>query len=350
MSLTINQIKTLQVEITTYCNAKCPHCPRFTEDGFLAESVTLSHWNIHQLINNLEIEKMTSLERIIIEGDKGDPVMHPKLYEFLVYLSSAPSQPVIELTTNGSIQTTKWWAKVAALPNLIVRFSIDGLKDTNHLYRVGVDFDKVTANATAFISAGGDALMKTLIFEHNEHQINEIIQFSKEMKFFALFFAKGAEDRFLNLPVWEVKVKGQILHTIKPSQFSADVIWELSLYHKTLPRYDYVLKNETNIYNLICPNMAKGRLYITYQHHVIPCCMMHNDLYLDYPSGRRLINELVSDLESIDLSKRKISDILFSHLFNNRLENHFYSGPHLPVCVKSCKNRIKTAMEIRKNT
>jgi len=313
--------------------------------------VILRHWDIAQLINNLEIEKMTGLEKIVIEGDKGDPVMHPKLYDLLVHLSTAPSQPIIELTTNGSIQSPRWWSKLAAIPNLIVRFSIDGLSDTNHLYRVGVEFNRIVENATAFISNGGNALMKTLLFKHNDHQIDEIVQFSKEMNFFALYFAKGAEDRFLDLPVWEVKVNGATLHTIRPSQLSAEHIRGLTVQHRDSPKYNQVQTREsTNNYNLTCTWLTRGRLYITYQHHVIPCCMMHNDLYLDYPGGRRLVNELVGDLDSIDLSKRTMSNVLTSDFFDHTLENHFYNGPHLPICAKSCRNPIRNVMEIRKQS
>jgi len=349
MPIAIDQIKTLQLEITTYCNAKCPHCPRFSEDGsgHLAPSVKLQHWDIPAVVANLEVEKMTLLERIIIEGDKGDPVMHPKLYDLLVYFSQAPSHPIVELTTNGSIQSAKWWTKIAAIPNLIVRFSIDGLKDTNHLYRVGTDFDRIVANAQAFISAGGNALMKTLLFKHNEHQIDELIQFSLDMGFFAIWFMRGDLGRFLGLPVWPVQIDGQVIHTIEPSNEYKNAH---NIIHRSIPKYEQVLGNELDVHDFICPNLTKGRLYIAYQQHVIPCCMMHNDLYLDYPSGRRLINEIVGDIDSIDLSKHKMSAILTSSLFNNRLEDHFYNGRHLPTCTKSCKSQIVSRIEFRKNS
>lgn len=349
MSLTIDQIRTLQIEITSYCNAKCPHCPRFDNDGFLSDSLLLQHWDMEKIIKNLEIDKLTSLERIVIEGDKGDPVMHPKLYDLVLHLSQSPSQAIIELTTNGSIQKPDWWARLAKIPNVVVRFSIDGLADTNHLYRVGVNFDRIVDNVLAFTSAGGDAIMKTLLFAHNEHQIEDIKKFSEQMGFFALSFVKGAEDRFLGSPEWPVKVNGKTLHTIRPSSLVAEQVRNMVTYYRPMPRYQQILNHAYN-HNCICPALNRGRLYITYQHHVIPCCMMHNDLYYDFPSGRRLVKELVEDVDTIDLSKNTLSEVLSSNFFDNNLENHFYNGPHLPACVKSCREPIKTAMKIRKNT
>jgi hypothetical protein len=52
-----------------------------------------------------------------------------------------------------------------------VVFAIDGLRDTLAVYRRNVSFDKVVANASAFIDAGGKAEWDFLIFEHNEHQV-----------------------------------------------------------------------------------------------------------------------------------------------------------------------------------
>ena len=50
-----------------------------------------------------------------------------------------------------------------------VTFGIDGLQDTNHLYRISTNFDKIIKNAKAFIDAGGFAKWHMLVFEHNEH-------------------------------------------------------------------------------------------------------------------------------------------------------------------------------------
>ena len=53
-----------------------------------------------------------------------------------------------------------------------VVFAIDGLQDTLGTYRRNVSFDKVIANASAFIAAGGRAEWDFLVFEHNELNAN----------------------------------------------------------------------------------------------------------------------------------------------------------------------------------
>ena len=62
-------------------------------------------------------------------------------------------------------------------------FSIDGLKNTNELYRRKLEWEKLMRNASAFIEAGGVAYWDMLVFKHNEHQIEEVRQLAKNMGF-----------------------------------------------------------------------------------------------------------------------------------------------------------------------
>ena len=64
-----------------------------------------------------------------------------------------------------------------------VVFSIDGLEDTNHLYRRNVQWHKVMENAKSFIDAGGLARWRMIVFEHNAHQLKDAEQLSKAMGF-----------------------------------------------------------------------------------------------------------------------------------------------------------------------
>ena len=69
----------------------------------------------------------------------------------------------IDVETNGSMWKPDVWANIGKVMaeeeqrqgiEKIMTFSIDGLADTNKLYRIGINHDRVMANAKAFIEAG----------------------------------------------------------------------------------------------------------------------------------------------------------------------------------------------------
>ena len=81
-------------------------------------------------------------------------------------------------------------------PNGKIDFGIDGLEDTNHLYRRGVSFEKAINNAQAFIKTGGKAQWNYIVYKHNEHQIGQAKLLSEIIGFDKILF-RGT-GRFLN--------------------------------------------------------------------------------------------------------------------------------------------------------
>ena len=203
-------IRKLVFEPTTFCNAHCPQCPRFDENGFVHSAVNLSHLPLH-IVQGITRETMPNLSRVQFQGDKGDPCMHPQIFEMLDHFSFTDA---VLMSTNGSLHSTKWWTEMASIKNLIVTFSIDGLEDTNHLYRVNLKFDKIMANAQAFIDAGGRAVWKCLVWKHNQHQVNEIKERAQKMGFHRVVFKEPDLSRFQGQSSWAVKRNGVYLHNI----------------------------------------------------------------------------------------------------------------------------------------
>jgi hypothetical protein len=114
------------------------------------------------------------------------------MLEICKYINEVSRNTAVRVNTNGGMRKPEWWAELGKLfskyPRSMynywsVTFSIDGLEDTNHLYRRNVKWNAVIANAQAFIDAGGTAIWDYLIFKHNEHQILEAQELSKKMKF-----------------------------------------------------------------------------------------------------------------------------------------------------------------------
>lgn len=80
------------------------------------------------------------------------------------------------------MRTTNYWQELGEdilnQPLDYVVFSIDGLADTNHIYRRGAVWDKIVENAEAFIKAGGSAHWDMLVYQHNQHQVDSAEQFN----------------------------------------------------------------------------------------------------------------------------------------------------------------------------
>lgn len=336
-------IQILQFELTSYCNAMCVHCPRFSQldryesSGELHRDLSLTHTDIDNIINNLELSKLSNLKILIVEGDKGDPLMHPKIERFIDVFSTLENAPTILLTTNGSIRDATWWANLAKknYSNLFVTFSIDGLKDTNHLYRVGLDFDTIIENASSFIANGGRAFWKMLVFKHNEHQIDTIQSLSQSMGF-AMFKAQNSHiDRFKGKSNWLVRNKS-VEWFIEPAVHQYNIEEKFVEFPKKLELVNY--------FDQLCPNLRRGHMYINHLNQIVPCCMMHFDTELNYFGKDQLLN-LMGDFDNYDLSKHTLEYILSQDFYKHVLQDSLRTDNMHYTCKKSCSHIIKNYNE-----
>jgi MoaA/NifB/PqqE/SkfB family radical SAM enzyme len=329
-------INTLQFEITSYCNSFCPHCPRFDENGELHPDLSLEHWDMAKIISYLDLGRMINLKNVIIEGDKGDPLMHPKILSLLDNLLSHPNFPTVQLTTNGCIRDTKWWSELGSSRNtkLEVTFSIDGLEDTYHLYRKGLDYHKTISNAKAFIDAGGHAIWKFLTFKHNQHQIAQSRELSKKLGFASFSWAPSHVDRFQGRQSWTVRDANQSYEIYPTTDTSSG--------NTKMPKKSVPVKE---VPQRLCPNLSRGHIYVNYQGMVIPCCMMHFDTKLEY-FGKDRLQELTGGFEKQNLNLRTLEEILQDEFFSKNLMHSLKSGKWHFNCARSCKAQIKENLKI----
>jgi pyruvate-formate lyase-activating enzyme len=191
-----NNVKIVHLEPTTNCNAACPQCLR-TRTEFEPNELSLE--DVRKLFTP---DVLMQLEKIYMCGNYGDPASARQTLEMYEYFISVNPNLTIGMNTNGGIRYPDWWtrlAKVMNKPNDYVVFSIDGLEDTNHLYRRNVRWSKVIENAKAFIDAGGSAHWDMLVFEHNKHQVDEAHKLAKDMGF--NWFRAKVSRRFNRFPV-----------------------------------------------------------------------------------------------------------------------------------------------------
>jgi MoaA/NifB/PqqE/SkfB family radical SAM enzyme len=131
-------------------------------------------------------KQIKSLDKMFMCGNYGDPAAG--YYTIDIYNHFRNLNPEIKLgmNSNGAIQSTFWWHSLGQLLSCdsdYCVFSIDGLEDTNQVYRKNVSWEKLMNNARAFIAAGGRAHWDMLVYKHNQHQVDECEQLARDMGF-----------------------------------------------------------------------------------------------------------------------------------------------------------------------
>jgi len=195
----------IQFELSNVCNALCSSCNRNTIDWTILKEMLDK--DEHVDITNLPMknrdevgspEYLTkevftnalsgadSVKEIYFCGTIDDPLAHKDLIGITEHVFDIRPDIFVGAHTNGSIRTPdylKRWAEVLKDKNHFIWFSIDGLEDTNHLYRKNCQWDKIMANAKAFIDAGGKAGWQYLIFPWNAHQEQEAKELANKLGF-----------------------------------------------------------------------------------------------------------------------------------------------------------------------
>lgn len=158
-----NEVKTVHLEITTKCNATCPMCLRAVLGGKVNPQLPLVELNLKDIQTILPEPFVNQLDRIYMCGNYGDPIVASDTLEVFRYFRQVKPEIRLELFTNGSARNESWWRDLASVVNLC-RFGIDGLEDTNHIYRRGTKWPLLMRNVEAFISSGGVLIGISLSF------------------------------------------------------------------------------------------------------------------------------------------------------------------------------------------
>jgi MoaA/NifB/PqqE/SkfB family radical SAM enzyme len=209
----LRRIKVLHIEPTDVCQAACPLCARETDSNFNKSSK--HHLRVEHIQQHFSDRVIAKLDKMFMCGNYGDPAAGYYTMDIYNYFRKLNPNIVLGMNTNGAVQNTFWWYALGQMfsqPQDYVVFSIDGLEDTNSVYRKNVDWSKLMANAEAFIAAGGSAHWDMLVYKHNQHQVDECEQLARDMGF-TWFRAKvskrGFTDR-LEFPIgWQESVVKQ---------------------------------------------------------------------------------------------------------------------------------------------
>ena len=180
-----SEIKTIHLENTQKCQASCPMCDRNQNGGALNPHIDLSELTIDDCKRIFEPEFIAQLKTMYMCGNLGDPIVARDTLEIFKYFRQHNSNMWLSMNTNAGARDEAWWQELASTFGRMgaVIFSVDGLSDTNHIYRQGVVWENVERSMHAFTQAGGRARWDYLIFDHNQHQVDEAKSLSEKIGF-----------------------------------------------------------------------------------------------------------------------------------------------------------------------
>ena len=203
----MRRIKVLHLETTDVCQLACPQCARETDPKF--NKRTQHHLTISHIQKHFSDRVIKGLDKVFACGNYGDPAAGKYTLDIYRWLRNLNPDITLGMNTNGALQTTFYWHELGSLFNQsrdYVVFSIDGLEDTNAVYRVNSNWSKLMANAEAYIAAGGSAHWDMLVYKHNQHQVDACEKLARDMgfKWFRAKISKRPLTNKLEAPVgWQ---------------------------------------------------------------------------------------------------------------------------------------------------
>jgi len=343
-----DQIKTIHLENTQKCQASCPMCDRNQNGGALNPHINLSELTIDDCKRIFEPEFIAQLKTMYMCGNLGDPIVARDTLEIFKYFRQHNSNMWLSMNTNAGARDETWWQELASTFGRMgaVIFSVDGLSDTNHIYRQGVVWEHVERSMRAFTKAGGRARWDFLIFEHNQHQVDEAKALSEELGF-EKFVAKKT-GRFVNANS-EKKDKHQAVN--RKGKSTAELKQPDKKYrNKAVSEIDQVISKHGDMENyydktpIICKVKDEGNLYITAEGLALPCCWTAGRMYkwwhkdpkveqiwdfIDGAGGKDALNAKTHGLKAI------FDTGIFDNIENSWQKSSVKEGK-LKVCAMKC--------------
>lgn len=277
-------VRHVHLEVTQKCQAACPMCDRNENGGADNKHMTNAELSLSDCQKIFSPELISQLESMYMCGNLGDPIMAADTLEIFKYFRQHNPNIWLSMNTNGGARSSDWWMALAEVFGRkgSVIFSVDGLEDTNHLYRQNVSWQKIENAMKSFIAAGGRARWDFIIFEHNQHQVDEAEQLSKDWG--CEKFIKKKTARFFSTASNQGKDEHQAKNkkgyqTIllrKPKQEFQNLALakEAELIKSYGSMMDYYDKCEIN-----CKVKDEGSIFVTAEGTLMPCCWTAGRMY-----------------------------------------------------------------------
>lgn len=271
-------VVSFNVEPTNKCVLKCSACDRTLRPEAVK---TLEDIN-PEVFRKVLFEDLasTDLSEVTFDfcGIYGDSIYHKDLFNILRLIKQRGAK--IGIGTNGSYKDAEWWETLVAILDErdFIVFSVDGLEDTNHIYRENSHWPSTYMGMKIAAKSRVTTIWKFIVFKHNQHQIERAKGIAKELGF----------DRFL------VRKSGRFTEDdpLKPDDQYVGMEQDHREYVKSGKPYKIVPR---------CTRMENERRNIgfTYQGYIIPCLTfhsVHNEWFEEHKDRISVLNRNIVDI------------------------------------------------------
>ena len=173
----------IAIDSSSRCNLSCPGCAR-TKSMRKGTNGSISDMPMEYF--KALVRPENNIRRLTYNLTLSDPIYSGVFLEQIEYLNNLDCRPHINISTNGSGRNKKWWEHFAKLLKIDdrIEFAIDGLEDTNHIYRVNAKWNSIIDGVkTLRENWQGEMMWRYVIFEHNYHQVLKAEKFAKQLGF-----------------------------------------------------------------------------------------------------------------------------------------------------------------------
>ena len=326
----------IDLEPTTYCNARCPQCARNDETKNLKTRpwLPMSSISLEEFMEWFPRDVIANIKNVHMSGTYGDAGMCKDLYKIAQYIMYFGVGTTLSVNTNGGMRDEEFWWDLGILcgKRLNMVFDIDGINQEMHgLYRRGVSLNKVLSNMKTISHTKARISTFTVLFKHNQDYLEQIKDMCKEHG--ATHCDHVESDRFKDKPYFEFldeKGKTQLLEQTTKEEVMAGSFDRVG--RRVRDHRHEEMKTEYK--SIKCVYAANKSIKISARGLVTPCCYLGTPLengpwqdeYYNTKTGKRmlqvsnaankkdpihyLMQEYIDNTDSFTLSNRGFIDII----------------------------------------
>lgn len=333
--MNIDNIKKIELEITSDCNAACPGCARTIHN----DKLQINSFTLQDLQRIFPTERHVRDKQFKFCGVLGDPALNKDAVDMTDYITSLGGY--CQWSTNGAYQTADWWnrlGQISAETKLLdINFCVDGHKETNHIYRVNTKWNILERNMQAYSDAGGNAQWIFIVFDHNEYELDTARDHAKKLNF-GFATRTGMRNSYES---WVAKLgkknkqETKVITTTGAKEHSKK---------KEVEKLDKFIANENKSKQEIqdvtstikCKLIHEGEIFISAKQEMWPCCFLWDVAFKNQDNILHKLSQYKTGWNSL---KDQDIDTILAHPWFDKILGESWNpnhNKHLKRCIKTC--------------